>query len=74
MRRDRPAGHRADLHRPGFPGAHVLIDVRIPRLLRILKLSSYVRGYGPLGRAPMHCGAPPPPYLRDELASEQGYC
>ncbi|WP_409030853.1 hypothetical protein [Janthinobacterium sp. CG_23.3] len=52
----------------------MLIDVRIPRLLRILKLSSYVRGYGPLGRAPMHCGAPPPPYLRDELASEQGYC
>ncbi|MEC5159726.1 MULTISPECIES: hypothetical protein [unclassified Janthinobacterium] len=57
-----------------FPGAHVLIDVRIPRLLRILKLSSYVREYGPLGRAPMHCGAPPPPYLHDELASEQGYC
>ncbi|MDC8758838.1 ion transporter [Janthinobacterium fluminis] len=37
-----------------FPGAHVLIDVRILRLLRmfrILKLTSYVHEYGMLGRA-----------------------
>jgi voltage-gated potassium channel len=37
-----------------FPGAHVLIDVRILRLLRmfrILKLTSYVHEYGLLGRA-----------------------
>jgi voltage-gated potassium channel len=36
------------------PGAHVLLDVRILRLLRmfrILKLSSYVYEYGVLGRA-----------------------
>jgi voltage-gated potassium channel len=36
------------------PGAHVLLDVRILRLLRmfrILKLSSYVYEYGMLGRA-----------------------
>jgi voltage-gated potassium channel len=39
-----------------FPGAHVLIDVRILRLLRmfrILKLTSYVHEYGLLGRALM---------------------
>jgi voltage-gated potassium channel len=37
-----------------FPGAHVLIDVRILRLLRmfrIFKLTSYVQEYGMLGRA-----------------------
>ena len=38
------------------PGAHVLLDVRILRLLRmfrILKLTPYVREYGMLGRALM---------------------
>ncbi|MES2743221.1 MAG: ion transporter [Pseudomonadota bacterium] len=37
-----------------LPGAHVLLDVRILRLLRmfrILKLTSYVHEYGVLGRA-----------------------
>lgn len=39
-----------------IPGAHVLLDVRILRLLRmfrILKLTSYVHEYGMLGRALM---------------------
>jgi voltage-gated potassium channel len=39
-----------------IPGAHVLLDVRILRLLRmfrILKLTSYVHEYGLLGRALM---------------------
>lgn len=37
-----------------IPGAHVLLDVRILRLLRmfrILKLTSYIHEYGMLGRA-----------------------